>query len=116
MTFQSIQNTNITGLQHRNAEVTAEITEALDQYSTVMGSRNRHNEVHEPERARIYEVNSDAEFKKLKEEFQTKKTAAACNRLSAVITARPGVNRGPPEGDGPQACALATAPAIGPFK
>ena len=32
------------------------------------------------------------------------------DRPSAVITARPGVNRGPPEGDGPQACALATAP------
>ena len=32
-----------------------------------------------------------------------------------MITARPGVNRGPPKGDGPQACALATAPAIEPF-
>ena len=33
-----------------------------------------------------------------------------------MITARPGVNRGPPEGDGPRACALATAPAIEPCK
>ena len=87
MTFQSIQNTNITGLQQRNAEVKAEITDALDQYSAVTGSRNHQTEVHEPERARIHEVNSDSEFLKLKEEFQSKKTAASCNRLIRHVTA-----------------------------
>ena len=87
MTFQSTNQINITGLQQRNAEVRAEINDALDQYSTVMGSGNHQTEVHEPERARIHEVNSDSEFLKLKEEFQTKKTAAPCNRLCRYITA-----------------------------
>jgi hypothetical protein len=31
--------------------------------------------------------------------------------IVAVITVRPGMNRGPPEGDGPRACARATAPS-----
>lgn len=87
MTFQSTNHNNITGLQQRNADATAEIREALDQYSTVMGSGIDQTEVPEPERAWIYEVDSDSEFKKLKEEFQTKKTAASCNRLCRHITA-----------------------------
>ena len=87
MTFQSTNHNNITGLQQRNADATAEIREALDQYSTVMGSGIDQTEVPEPERAWIYEVDSDSEFKKLKEEFQTKKTAASCNRLCRHVTA-----------------------------
>ena len=31
--------------------------------------------------------------------------------IGAEISARPGVNRGPPEGGGPQACALASVPS-----